>query len=121
MNRIACAALLLVACQGGDERSRAPAPSPSPSPSPTVSAAYKSDIDKLCNVVERAGATGLAEYDKIYVTSQWLPQNLETEDSRKFLIRIQPLQGAPKADALDAEAKRVGLASCPLAADWRKL
>ncbi len=49
----------------------------------------------------------------------WLSANLETPEARAFLVQIQPLEGIPKADALDAEAHRFGLASCPLAAEWR--
>jgi hypothetical protein len=34
-------------------------------------------------------------------------------------VRIAPLTGEPKAKALEAEARRVGLGSCALAAAWR--
>jgi hypothetical protein len=44
---------------------------------------------------------------------------LQTPESRQFLIKIQPLVGDAKADALEDEAKRVGLSGCALAAQWR--
>ncbi len=53
-------------------------------------------------------------------TANWLAANLTTQESRKFLVSIQPLVGAAKADALDAEAKRVGLSSCALSEIWRR-
>ena len=36
-----------------------------------------------------------------------------------FGTRIQPLTGNDKADALEAEARRVGHDGCALAAEWR--
>jgi hypothetical protein len=78
---------------------------------------YTSDIDNLCNVMERSGAAGKS--DRMFVSATWLGQHTTTQDGRKFLARIQTLDGAAKADALDAEARRLGLPGCPLAADWR--
>jgi hypothetical protein len=45
---------------------------------------------------------------------------LKTPEAHEFLVKIQPLEGEPKARALDDEAHRVGLASCALSAEWRK-
>ncbi len=85
-----------------------------------VDAAYTGDIEKLCDVVARSGSTDLDQNDRVFKIATWLGTNLETGDARKFLAKIQPLKGAAKADALDAEAKRVGIASCALAAEWRR-
>ena len=49
----------------------------------------------------------------------WLGPHITTDEGHKFLIAIQPLQGAAKGAALDAEAHRVGLGGCALAAEWR--
>jgi hypothetical protein len=49
----------------------------------------------------------------------WLGPHITTEDGHKYLVEIAPLQGEAKASALEAEARRVGLGGCPLAAEWR--
>jgi hypothetical protein len=83
-------------------------------------AAYTADIEKLCDVVQRSGAEKHEANDRIYLIATWLGSNLSTPEARKFLADIQPLKGDAKANALDAEAKRVGLPSCALSAEWRK-
>jgi len=83
-------------------------------------AAYASDLEKLCDVVVRAGVADVDPNDRTYVVATWLAANLQTQEARKFLARIQPLVGEAKAVALETEAARVGLTGCPLAAEWRK-
>lgn len=80
---------------------------------------YRADIARLCDVVVQSGADQLPAGERLLAIVQWLPEHLETQDSRQFLARIQPLEGEAKADALDAEARRVGLPGCALAAEWR--
>ena len=89
---------------------------------PTVAPAspYAADVESLCEVVKRAGAENHEPNDRMYLIATWLGSNLKTPEARKFLADIQPLVGNAKADALDAEAKRVGLAGCALSAEWRK-
>jgi hypothetical protein len=79
---------------------------------------YAGDIEKLCDVIRLSGAPD--DDAQTLTTANWLAANLTTQESRKFLISIQPLVGGAKADALDAEAKRVGLPGCALSALWRK-
>jgi hypothetical protein len=86
-------------------------------PPPVSDRAYAADIENLCDVVARSGAKGASA--PTYVTATWLGSHLTTQDSRKFLARIQPLGREPKAAALEAEARRVGLTGCALADDWR--
>jgi hypothetical protein len=82
--------------------------------------AYQRDVERICDVVTRAGAAGLSRNDQTYLTATWLSQNLESDDARGFLARIRSLDGAAKADALDGEARRAGLTRCALADDWRQ-
>ncbi len=51
--------------------------------------------------------------------AMWLGKNLETPEAHDFLVRIQPLEGSAKANALDDEAHHVGYAKCALADEWR--
>jgi len=89
------------------------------SSAPPMSEAYRQDITRLCNVVVQSGADQLPASERALTVASWLAERLETQDAHDYLIRIQPLTGEPKAAALDTEARRVGLASCALAAEWR--
>ncbi|HTJ41146.1 MAG TPA: hypothetical protein VL463_03595 [Kofleriaceae bacterium] len=109
MRLLLVAAIALGACQSQSSGGAAPA-----------SPAYAKDIDKLCNVLVYSGADKEPEGGRQLTVAKWLGPNLETTEVHTFLAKLQTLGPAAKADALDAEAKRVGLASCPLSAEWRK-
>jgi hypothetical protein len=110
-------------------------PSPTPSASagsgapagPTVAAGptgpiaddYRLDIENLCDVMKRSGADQLEPNQRNPTIAMWLGPNIKTQAAHAFLVQIQPLQGVDKANALDAEAKRVGITTCALAAEWR--
>ena len=101
-----------------------PVRSGEPTPGPAAAAApaskdYAGDIAKLCEVVLLSGAEDESPDDRRLPIANWLAANLTTAESRQFLARIQPLVGEHKADALDAEARRVGLTGCSLATEWR--
>ena len=80
---------------------------------------YRSDIENLCESVVRSGADQLPAGNHALVIAKWLGDHLQTEEAHQYLVKIQPLTGEPKAAALDAEARRVGLPGCALAAEWR--
>ena len=117
MNRIAC----LLACLGsaaaglgvaaGCQRSAGSTPLP-------VSEPYRADIENLCDSVARAGADQLPAGGRALAIANWLAAHLQTPEAHDYLIRIQPLAGEPKAAALEAEARRVGLDHCALADEW---
>ncbi|MGE0395501.1 MAG: hypothetical protein AB7T06_02160 [Kofleriaceae bacterium] len=114
------AVIALAGCQRGeaDESKTAAAPRPVVAPAADVTKDYAADIEKLCDVIRLSGAP--EDDAQTLTTANWLAANLTTQESRKFLVSIQPLVGAAKADALDAEATRVGLASCALSEIWRR-
>lgn len=105
---IACACIA-VSCQRG-----------AGSTPPPETQQYRSDIENLCEAVVRSGADRLPAGERALAIATWLSSHLTTPEARDYLVRIQPLGGEPKALALEAEARRVGLASCALAAEWRK-
>jgi hypothetical protein len=117
MRRIVWLAVVGLGCQRSAPDENAPPP-------PTVPAAdraaYAKDIAQVCDVVTLSGADTLEGDARILPIAQYLGSHIQTQQAREFLARIQPLVGAAKADALDAEAKKAGLASCALAAEWRK-
>lgn len=102
--------LVAAACQRGGDKTADRAP---------VTAAYKADIERLCNVIAESGAEKMEGPDRNYTIATWLGAHLETKEAHEFLIAIQPLTGEPKATALETEAHRVGLSGCALAAEWR--
>jgi hypothetical protein len=109
--------VIVFACRGDNPPQPAAEPPPTGAGSATV---YASDIEKLCDVVVRAGVADVDPNDRTYLVATWLASNLQTQEARKFLARIQPLEGEAKATALETEAKRVGLTGCALAAEWRE-
>ena len=112
MKSVCLLLLVLVGCQRGDTSSE-----PAPRPVAPPNSEYAADIAALCDCVKRSGA---ADDDSRTLTiANWLAANLKTPESRKFLVQIQPLASEPKATALEAEARRVGLSGCALAAEWR--
>jgi hypothetical protein len=86
---------------------------------PPASDQYRSDIENLCEALVRSGAAQLPPGDRALTIASWLSAHLQTQDAHDYLVHIQPLVGEPKAAALDAEARRVGLSHCGLAAEWR--
>ena len=105
---------LVAACSKGNDE---------PAPSALLGsgdATYAADIEALCDVIARSNSTELDPNDRMFQIATWLGANLKSSDARKFLAKIQPLDGEAKATALEAEAKRVGLAGCALAAEWRQ-
>jgi len=109
-------ALALAACQRGDAGSSASPPPPISHV--TVTDAYRADITRLCDCVHLSGADKLTG-DRSTTIALWLGPNITTTEAHQFLVQIQPLEGEPKAQALEAEAHRVGLTGCALASEWR--
>ena len=103
--------LFLVALLAGCQRGEGEKP-----PLPT---GYAADIGKICDVVRLADADKDPGARQLTI-AMWLGANLETQEARQFLVKIQPYAPGPKADALVAEAKRNGFDDCALAAEWRK-
>jgi hypothetical protein len=105
--------LLLAACQKGEEP-RAGAPERGV---PTqIDAAYRADVQRICDVLSLSGADQVSPSERTALTAQWLGDNLETEAGVDFMIAFK---SAPDpAAALRDEASRLGLPGCPLADSW---
>ncbi|MBA3540072.1 MAG: hypothetical protein H0T79_10620 [Deltaproteobacteria bacterium] len=109
-----------VGCQGNhDDAAKPPARSlPPPTRAADVTPQYANDITKLCDVVKLSKADA-DPGGQMVIVANWLAAHLETKEAHDFLVRISTLASEPKAQALDAEAHKVGLADCTLAATWR--
>jgi hypothetical protein len=83
-----------------------------------ASSGFARDVARICSAVSSSGAASQPEGNRVFVVAQWLGQNLESPEGRKFLGTIQPMGAADKAKALDAAATSAGLTSCDLARDW---
>jgi hypothetical protein len=115
MKWIACLLVAALGCQRGDNDKKPPPVSSVRTAAPD----YAKDIESLCESMTRSGADKIAPDARTLTIANWLAANLVTAESRKFLVEIQPLVGEAKAQALEAEARRVGLPGCALAAEWR--
>ena len=111
--------LLAFVAACGSSSSAPPKDEPKDEPA-KVDDAYKADIEALCDVINRSGTADLDPNERAMKIAAWLGSNLKSQEGRKFLSKIRPIKGADKGDALDAEAVRVGLPGCALAAEWRK-
>ncbi|CAN5670918.1 hypothetical protein BH11MYX1_BH11MYX1_03410 [soil metagenome] len=126
MKGIALLVAITVACSTRHEPKPAPAAPPAPGPGSgtagfgPIAGDYKLDIENLCNVLQRSGADQEAPAARNALIAMWLGPNIKTTAGHAFLVQIQPLQGVDKAKALEDEATRVGITSCPLAVEWRQ-
>lgn len=116
---VAIAAVLTAACGSEDKAGKRSEVGSAAGGQAAPTQPYAGDIEKLCNVVTLSGADQVPYGERALPIANWLAANLSTQESRQFLVHIQPLVGDDKANALEAEAKRVGLAACALAAEWR--
>lgn len=105
--------LLLIACQSDDTKKPA---APTPARTDEV---YRTDIQKLCDSMALSGADKLEKLERVAPHAKWLGENLQTRDAQMFLVSTKTLKGEAMAAALEAEAKRVGLSGCALAAEFR--
>jgi PBP1b-binding outer membrane lipoprotein LpoB len=87
---------------------------------PAPPADYVEDITNLCDVVHLAKADELPRGDRAPIIAMWLGPHIKSSEGHDFLVKIQPLTGDAKANALEAEARKVGLSGCALAAEWRE-
>jgi hypothetical protein len=112
----------LAACQAGNQEQQVVDDKSSTVislPKPEVTPAYRADITSLCDAIKLSGAADKPKDEQWTVVAMWLGPQIKTEAGHDFLVAIQPLRGEAKALALETEAKRVGLTTCALAAEWR--
>jgi hypothetical protein len=113
--------VLAAACQSG-QATEVPANSSENTkviqlPKAQVTEEYRADITTLCDVVHLSGADQKPKDERWTITAIYLGKL--KQEAHDFLIAIQPLAAEAKALALETEAKRVGLAKCELANEWR--
>jgi hypothetical protein len=119
-----CLLLAAAACQGDAKQPPAAADTTGTTvislPKAQVTDAYRADITTLCDVVRLSGADAKPKDERWPVIAMWLGPQIKTAEGHEFLVAIQPLRGEAKALALETEARRVGLTSCALVAEWRE-
>jgi len=114
-----CLVLAAAACQSGDAKESPANTTVIQLPKPQVTDAYRADITTLCDVVRLSGADQKPKDERWTHIAMFLGPQIKTAEAHDFLVAIQPLNGEAKALALETEAKRVGLANCDLANEWR--
>jgi hypothetical protein len=121
--------VLAAACQSGDAKetlANSPAnTTPNTTivqlPKPAITDAYRADITTLCDVVRLSGADAKPKDERWTAVGWYLNTHIKTAAANEFIVAIKPLQQQPDAYALalETEGKRVGLAKCELANEWR--
>ena len=93
-------------CQGGSD---------------PVTAAYRADLENICNAEERSGALAPDQDPnrRAFVVASWLAGRIQSDEGRQFLGSLQKLKAGEKGAALRREAARLGLSGCPLAETWK--
>lgn len=79
---------------------------------------YATDLDNICHAIERSGASGVSNYDRVVMSAQWLGNALTTDAGRNFMAQFASMDPNTKGESLRLEAARVGVDECPLAAEW---
>ena len=107
--RILIAAVLVIgplACQSG---------------SGAAPAAYRTDLENICDAESRSGALAPDQDPnrRSFVVATWLAGRIQSQEGRQFLGSLQKLKAGEKGDALRREAARLGLPGCPLADTWK--
>jgi len=85
------------------------------------SAAMRRDLEKICNAKKLSGADQDSTGQGTYMMAQWLNSNVTSDEGHAFLVEFAKL--GPDKDArrkkLEDAAKLLGIADCPLIAEWR--
>lgn len=84
----------------------------------SAEARYQAEVADICFAEERSGALEQAEGERLMTVAQWLGTRIQTQQGRDFLAAVARAGATEKATLLQAEATRVGLASCPLVQRW---
>jgi hypothetical protein len=111
---LCCGIWLVAGCRddqasAGDQAAGAPA---------GVDARYQAEVADICFAEERSGALQQDQGQRLMVVAQWLGTRISTQQGRDLLAGVARAPAAEKARLLEAESRRVGLASCPLVQSW---
>ncbi len=111
--------VLAAACQSGDAKETPSNTAIVQLPRAQVTDAYRADITTLCDVERLSGADQKPKDERWTVVAVFLGTQIKTPEGHEFIRAIKPLPPDAYALALETEAKRVGLAKCELANEWR--
>jgi len=111
--------VLAGACQSGDAKETPANSTIVQLPKAQVTDEYRADITTLCDVIRLSGADQKPKDERWTVTAVFLGTQIKTPEGDNFIRAIKPLPADAYALALETEAKRVGLAKCELANEWR--
>jgi hypothetical protein len=112
--------VLAAACQSGDAKDSAPSNTKIVQlPKAQVTDAYRADITTLCDVLRLSGADAKPKAERWSAVAWYLNTEIKTNEANEFIVALKPLPPDAYALALENEGKRVGLATCELANEWR--
>jgi hypothetical protein len=111
--------VLAGACQSGEAKDSASNSTIVQLPKPRVTDAYRADITTLCDVLQLSGADQKPKAEQWTAVAWFLNTQIKTNEANEFIVALKPLPPDAYALALETEGKRVGLAKCELANEWR--
>ena len=114
-----CLLLAAAACQSGEAKDTPSNTAIVQLPKAQVTEGYRADITTLCDVVRLSGADQKPAGERGPMVAVFLSTQIKTAEADEFIRAIKPLPADAYALALETEAKRVGLAKCELANEWR--
>ena len=119
---LCCGIWLVAGCQDdgrdGRRNDQTPAAGQAAETPAGVDPRYQAELADICFAEERSGALQQDESQRLMAVAQWLGTRIGTQQGRDFLASIARASPAEKVTLLEAESRRVGLASCPLAKSW---
>lgn len=81
---------------------------------------FERDVDRICHAEEHSKAAEQHEGARGLAVAQWLGANIETQEGRELLARMNRDGNGPadKARVLDEAAAAAGIEHCPTARAW---
>lgn len=77
---------------------------------------YKGDIQKICDAETYAGVQTTKDAQSV---SKWTKEHLDTPEGSAWYTDLMKKGPSDRAKALDEEAKKLGLKSCPIVASYQ--
>lgn len=115
---LCCGIWLVAGCRNDPRNDQVPAGDQVTATPAGVDPRYQAEVADICFAEERSGALQQDQSERPMVVAQWLGTRIATQQARDFLASIARAEPAEKVTLLQAESRRVGLASCPLVQSW---
>jgi len=76
---------------------------------------YKKDLATICDAPNQAAITATDPSERVTLLAAWIDQRIKTDEARNLFSALANASPNDKSTMLREEAKKNGIASCPLA------